>query len=345
MRLLRSSCLAIALITACLIVAAGTLSNSPTEIGLLAQLVYAEQPRALPQATPTYTFTAYLPLILLDPAPPTPTPTATATRTSTPTPTATPVCPTASGNQYSSGIAYQFDLDKPARWAWNHADKNIKLRGYAENTSAGLLRKLVNYGSDDPTQPPQFATLFAPARVPPLTGFYRVMNWTWADSPQPGTRGSALTTYPVTALGLQTSRGEALHVPTSNYDIGGGMEVIVLFADERTIALRYTREDTGGGDVGYNGYTVHLDNICTDPNLLALYNSLDSAGGPRYQFYGRYQHSYNLPAMEAGKVFGTARGSEVVVAVADTGSFMDTRSCNEWWQVRPGYTGSCPWHD
>jgi hypothetical protein len=154
-----------------------------------------------------------------------------------------------------------------------------------------------------------------------------------------------MTVYRVTALGLQTSRGEALHVPTSGYSIGQGMQVIVLYADERSIAMRYTREDTGGGDIGYTGYTVHLDNICTDPNLLTLYNSLDSASGPRYQFVGRLQHSYNLPTMEAGKVFGTARGSEVVVAIADTGRFTDTRSCNEWWQVHTGYTGSCPWHD
>lgn len=321
--------LTLALAGTCLALAASLLGGAVPTGHLLTLRAYAAEPGVLPQATPTITYTAHLPLVLLD----------------QPTPTPTPVCPTTSGNVYSARTAYQFDLDNPVRPAWNHADKNIKLRGYAANTSAGLLRELVNYGSDDPKQPPQLATLFAPARVPPLTAFYQVMSWNWADSPQPGTRGSALTKYPVTALGLQTSPGQELRVPTSGYGIGEGFQVIVIFADERTVAFRYTREDTGGGDVGYTGYTLHLDNICTDPNLLALYNSLDAPSGPRYQYVGRYAHSYNLPAMEAGKVFGTTRGSETVVSVVDTGTFMDTRSCNEWWQLRPGYAGSCPGHD
>ena len=48
------------------------------------------------------------------------------------------------------------------------------------------------------------------------------------------------------------------------------MEVLVIFADEDSIALRYTREDSSASA----GYTVHIDNICTDPNLLALYDRM-----------------------------------------------------------------------
>jgi hypothetical protein len=116
--------------------------------------------------------------------------------------------------------------------------------------------------------------------------------------------------------------------------------VIVLFADEDTVALRYTREDSAAP----SGYTVHVDNICTDPNLLTLYNSLDDPGGARYTYVppeGR-PYGYDLPALPAGHPLGTARSGETVVAIVDTGAFMDTRSCNEWWQIRPGYTGPCP---
>jgi hypothetical protein len=176
--------------------------------------------------------------------------------------------------------------------------------------------------------------------VPALSAFYRVYGWNWSPSPEPGTRGLPLTNYPVTALGLQTTPGEPLHLPTSGYDIGQGMEALVIFADERTIALRYTREDSSAS----SGYTVHVDNICTDPNLLALYNTLDSPTGPRYQYYGA-GYSYDLPVLYAGQTFGTARSTQIVVAIADTGTFMDTRSCNEWWQQRPGYPGSCPAHE
>lgn len=236
-------------------------------------------------------------------------------------------CPITSTNQYSSGIAYQWDQDNPVRPAYNHADKNIELRSYTLNTDPNLQCGLVDYGCDDPTQPPQFAALFSPYRVPTFVNCYRVHDWNWASSPDPGTRGDLLTDWPVTALGMQTTPGEPLHVPKSGYDIGGGMEVLVLFADEDTIALRYTREDSSAPP----GYTVHVDNICTDPNLLALYNELDDPNGPRYEFPNS---SYELPNLYTGQPFGTARSTEIVVAIADAGTFMDPRSCNEWWQIR-----------
>ncbi len=253
----------------------------------------------------------------------------------TPTPTATPAseCPATSSNIYSTVAATQYDTDNPVRPAWNHADKNLALRGYVLNTGS-LKRELVNYGTDDPTQPPQFATLFSPNKVPAFAGFYQVRDWKWDQSPAPGTPLDPLTDWQATALGVVTTPGEALRVPSSAYSIDEGMEVMVLFADADSIALRYTREDSSGA----NGYTVHVDKICVDPNLLSLYNSTDSPTGPRYI---PPDPSYPLPALAAGQVFGTARRSEVVVAIVDTGRFMDPRSCNEWWQIRPGY-GSCP---
>jgi hypothetical protein len=291
----------------------------------------ASQPRARAAdpagpSRPTSDAQVYLPLVL-GPTPPVP-------------PFA---CPSSSTNSYASGTAYQYDLDDPVRPAQAHADKNLALRGYTPNTDAGLRRELVNYGTDDPTRPPQLATLFQPARVPPLSGFYRVHDWNWSPSPEPGAPGAPLTTWPVTALGLQVTPGEALLVPESAYDIGQGYEVIVLYADERRVALRYAREDSAGA----HGYTVHVDGLCTDPNLLALYLELDAAAGPRYLYRPPNQrpYAYPLPVLPAGKPLGVGRGSEVVVAIVDTGSFMDPRSCKEWWQIRPGYAGVCPPHE
>ena len=248
-------------------------------------------------------------------------------------------CPATSSHSYSSGTAHQLDTDDPVRPAYNHADKNLALRSYTPNTDPGLVRGLVDYGSDDPTQPPQIATLFQPAKVPPLVDFYRVYQWDWAPSPSPGTRAEPITNYPITALGLQTTPGESLYVPGSGYDIGGGMEVLVLFADADSITLHYTREDSAAP-----GYTLHIDQICTDPNLLALYNANDDPGGPRYVYVPPAQrpYAYSLPNLAAGKYIGTALGDQVVVAIVDSGSFMDPRSCNEWWQIRPGYSGCSP---
>jgi len=237
-------------------------------------------------------------------------------------------CPTTSTNEYQSGIAYQYDDDDPVRPAYAHADKNIELRGYV--LTEPNIRDFVDYGCDDDTLPPQFATLFGPARVPALTAFYQVHDWIWSASPEPGERGDPIAAPPVTALGLRTTPGEILRVPVSGYDIGGGMEVLVLFADEDTVALRYTREDSSASP----GYTVHIDNLCTDPNLLALYRELDDSHGPRYQYPN---HHYQLPNLRAGQPVGVSRGAEVVVAIADTGAFQDPRSLEEWWQVGLGY--------
>jgi hypothetical protein len=249
------------------------------------------------------------------------------------------VCPTTSTNQYAAGTAYQYDNDNPVRPAYNHADKNIELRGYTPNSDANLQRELVDYGAGDELAP-QLATLFAPYGVPTLTGFYRVHDWAWALSPDPGSRGDPITIWPVTALGMATTPGEPLLVPASGYSIGGIYEVVVLYADEDTVALKYAREDSAGAP----GYTVHIDNICTDPNLLALYDSLDDPDGPRNVYVPpeNRPHGYSLPALPAGQPVGVARSAETVVAIVDTGAIMDTRSCNEWWIERSGYPGTCP---
>lgn len=248
-----------------------------------------------------------------------------------------PSCPKASSNNYAAGLAYQYDQDNPVRLAWNHADKNLALRGYTPNADGNLQRQLVNYGSDDPNQPPQFATLFRPARVPALTSFYRVADWLWAPSPDPGRRGSPISQPKVTALGLEVNSGETIYVPTSGYNIGGGMEVLILFADEDSVTLRYTREDSSGSA----GYTVFVDHICTDPNLLALYQRHDDPSGPRYKYVGP-RYSYKLPNLPAGHPLGTVVEGQIVVAISDTGAFQDPRSCNEWWQIRPAYSAGCP---
>ncbi len=273
---------------------------------------------AIHQASLTPTVFIYLPALAMEPTP-------------TPTPY---TCPTSSGNVYVPGTAYQYDTDNPVRPAYAHADKNIELRGYTPNTDPGLVHDLVDYGPVESPQPPQFATLFATHRVPALVGFYQVHHWNWGTPPDPGTRADAIQTPDVTALGLATSPGESLHVPVSGYTLGGA-EALVLFADEDTIALRYTRHDSSAPP----GYTVHIDGICVDPNLLQLYNQLDDPEGPRYQYPNP---SYDLVALTEGQAFGTAKDTELVVAISDTGAFQDPRSCDDWWQIRPGYTGTCP---
>ncbi len=71
-----------------------------------------------------------------------------------------------------------------------------------------------------------------------------------------------------------------------------------------------------------SGYAIHVEGVCTDPNLLALYEQMNNSG------------RRHLPALRAGQAFGRARDKEVQVTIRDTGRFMDTRVRKDWWRGR-----------
>ncbi len=195
--------------------------------------------------------------------------------------------------------------------AAGHPDLNLALRGY-EPTSAYL--GLVDFGgSSDPTLPPQLPGLFADNRTGVFVSVHQVYDWDWTKN----RRGPLLTQWEVTLAGLATTPGEILRVPSSGYDIGSGYEVLVLYAARERITLKYTREDNV-----VHGYTLHLEGVCVEPRLLALYEAWNAAGRG------------HLPALRAGQALGRALGNEVRVAIRDSGSFLDPRSRKDWWRGR-----------
>jgi hypothetical protein len=121
----------------------------------------------------------------------------------------------------------------------------------------------------------------------------------------------------VSMLGITTAPGETLYLPASGYDIGEGQNALVLYAAPSRITLKYTREDNVA-----NGYTIHVENVCVDPQLLALYKSLDAAGRRR------------LPGIHNGQSFGSAAGGQILVGIQDSGAWMDPRARKDWWQER-----------
>ncbi|MBK7895953.1 MAG: hypothetical protein IPJ90_13965 [Anaerolineaceae bacterium] len=169
---------------------------------------------------------------------------------------------------------------------------------------------LVNYAGNNDPNAPQLDTLFAPARVPNFSSAHQIYRWDWGCN----CRLNLIDSWPTTLLGMDTAVGEAIHVPDSGYDIGGGNDVMVLYATDNRITLKYTRED----NVVY-GYTIHIEDVCVDPALVSLYNSLNAAGRSQ------------LPALPGGQAFGRAAGSEIKVSIRDTGSFLDPRSRKDWW--------------
>jgi len=216
-------------------------------------------------------------------------------------------CQPIPGEEYGTLDVTGPPTDRPAE---QHADLNLALRGY-EVTDAEL--GLVDIGGGSDPNAPQLRGLFTDHRTPTFTTVYKVYDWNWGCN----CRGPLLTQYEVTLAGMGVAPGETIHVPSSGYEIGGGYEVLVLYATEERITLKYTPND----NVVY-GYTLHVEHVCVEPSLLALYQEWNALGRG------------HLPALEAGQAFGRARGGEIGVAIRDVGTFMDPRSQKDWWQGR-----------
>lgn len=216
-------------------------------------------------------------------------------------------CPAASANQYTTIPVGGPATDRPDS---RHGDLNLALRGYVP-ADAGLTLVDINGPTDG--DPPQLAAILG-GRAPGFTSTYRVRDWNWGCA-EHGCRGDELANVEVSLVGLQTAPGEALYVPGRGAEIyGGGFTALVLYADPQRITLVYTREDSVA-----NGYSVHLEDFCVDPNLVASYQAANAAGRG------------SLPALRNGEPVGTARYNQALVAVRDRGTFTDPRSRKDWW--------------
>ncbi len=198
--------------------------------------------------------------------------------------------------------------------AAEHPDLNPALRGYtaAVGQYVGLIDNC--YTRPDDAKAPQLRGLFADHRKPTVLGVYWIYQWDW-NRDRPAT--AVENTWGPSFVTLATTPCEILSVPPSGYEIDGdqGLEVLVLYAGEDWITLKYTRED----NVLY-GYTLHLQGVWVDPALLALYNTLEAAGRDQ------------LPALRAGQPFARARGTALGLSIRDCGGWMDPRNCADWWR-------------
>jgi hypothetical protein len=189
-------------------------------------------------------------------------------------------------------------------------DINLGYRGYAL-VNAPL--QLVTYDGKAPdTKAPQFPGMFGDNRTPVFTHTYQRYRWD-ADCNCPV---DTYSPWPTTVLGMDVAPGETIYTPDSGYDISGGYEYMVMYAGPNDITLHIGIEDDT------SGYVVHIDGVCTDPDLLALFQQLQATGRSQ------------LPVLKGHQPFGKALGAEIQVAVRDSGHFLDPRSRNDWWQGR-----------
>jgi hypothetical protein len=232
----------------------------------------------------------------------------------------TPICPATSNANFDLiPIEGKPLADHPD---YLHADLNLLLRGYS--AVSGTLKLKFYNGATDPNSP-QLHGLFEPNRVPQFTGVYQVNDWIWdtgeCNGDSRGCRGEPVDEFwPVTVLGMATSPGEPIYIPERGPQIySGGFISMVLYAEKHRITLAYTRRDNVAA-----GYTVHIENICVDPNLLGLYQLQKNAEG--------WHTSGFLPALRNNQSIGVARGTELRIAIRDAGSFMDPRAEKDWWK-------------
>ena len=198
--------------------------------------------------------------------------------------------------------------DRPAP---QHADLNLSMRGYAPTSAtAGLIE----IGGATDSRAPQLRGLFADRRIPEFPTVYRVYDWNWGQGPQ-GARAGLLSHYEVTLIGMQVTPGEIIYVPNAGYSIGEAMQVLVLYATLERVTIKYTREDNV-----IDGYTLHIEGLCVEPTLQAIYDDRDR--NDRRQ----------LVALGAGHPLGRAREAEIRVAIRDKGTFMDPRTRKDWWR-------------
>ncbi|MEW5957945.1 MAG: hypothetical protein AB1801_09495 [Chloroflexota bacterium] len=198
-----------------------------------------------------------------------------------------------------------------------HADLNLQYRGYV---ATAKTRDLVDLpGSTDPDAP-QLAGLFNPNTYPGIASVYQVNSWNWSCGAH-GCPGPPETSFEVTLIGLPTTQGQPISIPERNANIySGEYKALVLYADEKQITLKYTRRDSVA-----NGYSTNLENVCVDPNLIALYRAQVDADG--------YHNTNYLPALRNNETFGTALAGEMRVTIRDgSGSFLDPRSRKDWWR-------------
>ncbi|MEZ4862951.1 MAG: CAP domain-containing protein [Caldilineaceae bacterium] len=235
------------------------------------------------------------------------------------TPTATPLalavhspaqpCSVTSQQDYDLIPMEAVDLSHPASL---HGDLNLAQRSYRP---VGGLRALININGPTDADAPQLRNILGNPAATRITSLYQVYDWDWTCEVH-GCQGAPLQQPEVSLIGIRTQPGALLYPPTRRATIyGAAYLTAVLYAEPTRITLAYTRD----GFVAH-GYTVHMEQLCVDPTLVALYQQAENAG--------RWQ----LPAIRREQPVGTAYGAEVLVAIRDRGAFLDPRSRKDWWQ-------------
>lgn len=130
---------------------------------------------------------------------------------------------------------------------------------------------------------------------------------------------------PVNLIGVKTSSGQEIRLPSSGYNPfgGSGGQAIVAYAGCDEITLVYAKYDGIQFQNGTSGpYVLHLKGLQVDRNIIDAYRSARAS----------FNSNKSLPYLNAGQRIGSATGRELQVGIRDTGTLMDPRTRKDWWQ-------------
>lgn len=187
-----------------------------------------------------------------------------------------------------------------------HPDINIKLRGFQRTDGVMNVIDLGSLSTDVDPKHPNIDTLFDNPLEHAIVGLYNVGVWEG--------KNTGIYTDWVHLVGFSVFPTDNIRVPTSGYDLGCGFEVMVLFADENSITIKYTLDDNM-----VSGYGIHILGIKVREDIVAKYKAADLAGRKE------------LPVLRAGEILGHPAEAAIWVSVRDTGAFLDPRSCQDFW--------------
>ena len=256
----------------------------------------------LPPGAPTATLPPGVPTATLPPGVPTNTPVPPTATTAPVLPTLTPTsppCPAQPNQTYASGGV----SPGPDTSRLDDTRRDLNLSILTLNP-VNETKGIITYPTDpnpDPGTPPQFFTLLR--RVPTFLDVYRVAE---ELNPQ----------YPVHVASFQTNPGETIYTPQSSYFPGGNPQgqAFILYARTPNLTLVYTNADNV-----QIGYMISMSGICVHPSLQQLYESLRSTRNP-------------LPVVSRDQILGVTQTTQLKVGIRDSGSLMDPRARQSWWQ-------------
>jgi len=124
-----------------------------------------------------------------------------------------------------------------------------------------------------------------------------------------------------------------IKMPSTGYDIGGGMEAMVVFAASDRVTLHIGRHEyfTGtktcaNGKTCSGGHWIYVKNICVDQQIQNTYNRMEGA----QKAAGADLNPIQLPMVRAGQILGKASGNSVLVGVRDNGPFISIYKSDYW---------------